>query len=39
MFLAILALSAIINIFSSHLLAVINNISVWWHVVGPQRSS
>ena len=34
LFLAILALSAIINIFSSHLLAVINNISVWWHVAG-----
>ena len=34
MFVVILALSAIINIFSSHLLAVINNISVWWHVVG-----
>ena len=30
----ILAISAIINIFSSHLLAVINNISVWWHVAG-----
>src|SRR4029078_1940680 len=29
-----LALSATINIFSSHLLAVINNISVWWHVIG-----
>src|SRR6476660_9993029 len=34
LFLAILALSAIINIFSSHLLAIINNISVWWHVAG-----
>ena len=34
LFLVILALSAIINIFSSHLLAVINNISVWWHVAG-----
>src|SRR5580704_2416870 len=31
-FLAILALAAVINIFSSHLLAVINNVSVWWHV-------
>ena len=30
----ILAVSAVINIFSSHLLAVINNISVWWHVAG-----
>ena len=26
--------SAIVNIFSSHLLAIINNISVWWHVAG-----
>ncbi|MDI9933774.1 amino acid permease [Rhodococcus sp. IEGM 1354] len=33
-FLVILAMSATINIFSSHLLAVINNISVWWHVAG-----
>lgn len=34
MFLIILAVSAVINIFSSHLLAVINNVSVWWHVAG-----
>jgi amino acid transporter len=33
-FVVILALSATVNIFSSHLLAVINNISVWWHVAG-----
>jgi amino acid transporter len=33
-FLLILVVSATINIFSSHLLAVINNISVWWHVAG-----
>jgi amino acid transporter len=33
-FVIILALAAVINIFSSHLLAVINNISVWWHVFG-----
>ncbi len=33
-FLVILAIAATINIFSSHLLALINNISVWWHVVG-----
>src|SRR6202158_1216714 len=33
-FVIILAVSATINIFSSHLLAVINNISVWWHVAG-----
>src|SRR4249919_2175576 len=34
LFVVILAISATINIFSSHLLAVINNISVWWHVAG-----
>ena len=34
MFLIILVAVATINIFSSHLLAVINNISVWWHVAG-----
>jgi len=27
-------LVSLINIFSSHLLAVINNVSVWWHVAG-----
>jgi amino acid transporter len=34
LFVIILAVSATINIFSSHLLAVINNVSVWWHVFG-----
>jgi amino acid transporter len=33
-FLVVLALVALVNIFSSHLLAVLNNISVWWHVAG-----
>ncbi len=33
-FVIVLALAAVINIFSSHLLAVLNNISVWWHVLG-----
>ena len=33
-FVVILALITLVNIFSSHLLAMINNISVWWHVVG-----
>ncbi len=33
-FLIILVIAAVINIFSSHLLAVINNVSVWWHVFG-----
>ena len=27
-------MTTIINIFRTHLLAVINNISVWWHVLG-----
>jgi amino acid transporter len=34
LFLVILAVAAVLNIFSGHLLAVINNISVWWHVAG-----
>ena len=33
-FLVILVIIALLNIFSSHLLAVINNVSVWWHVAG-----
>lgn len=33
-FAIVLAVAAAINIFSSHLLAVLNNISVWWHVGG-----
>jgi amino acid transporter len=33
-FLVILLLTALVNIFSSHLLAIFNNISVWWHVIG-----
>lgn len=33
-FVIIMVLGALANIFSSHLLAVINNISVWWHVAG-----
>ena len=33
-FLVILAFITVVNIFSSHLLAMINNISVWWHVAG-----
>ena len=34
LFMVILLLAALVNIFSSHLLAVLNNISVWWHVAG-----
>jgi amino acid transporter len=33
-FLIVLALAAMLNIFSSHLMALMNNVSVWWHVVG-----
>jgi amino acid transporter len=33
-FLIVLALVALLNIFSSHLMAIMNNVSVWWHVVG-----
>ena len=33
-FVVILVAAAVINIFRSHLLAVVNNISVWWHVAG-----
>jgi len=33
-FVIILAIAGAINIFSSHLLAIFNNISVWWHVFG-----
>jgi amino acid transporter len=33
-FLVIMVLVSLVNIFSSHLLAVLNNVSVWWHVAG-----
>ena len=33
-FLGILVLAALVNIFSSHLLGIFNNVSVWWHVLG-----
>ena len=38
MFVVILVLAALMNIFSSHLLAMLNNISVWWHVSVPPWS-
>ena len=34
MFLLVLALTASLNIFGGHLMALMNNISVWWHVIG-----
>jgi amino acid transporter len=33
-FVIVLALASVLNIFSSHLMAVMNNVSVWWHVIG-----
>ena len=33
-FLVVLVLASLVNIFSSHLLAIINSVSVWWHVFG-----
>jgi amino acid transporter len=33
-FMFVLALHALINIYSSHLVALFNNVSVWWHVTG-----
>jgi amino acid transporter len=33
-FVAVLLFIATMNIFSGHLMAVMNNISVWWHVFG-----
>ncbi|MGN6723207.1 MAG: amino acid permease [Marmoricola sp.] len=33
-FVALLVVVTIVSIFSSHLLAIMNSISVWWHVVG-----
>jgi amino acid transporter len=33
-FLGVLALASLLNIFSGHLMAIMNNVSVWWHVAG-----
>ncbi|MDT4924018.1 MAG: hypothetical protein QOG01_1731 [Pseudonocardiales bacterium] len=33
-FVVVLLLAALVNIFSSQLLAALNNVSVWWHVFG-----
>ena len=33
-FVVLLVLAAVLNIFSGHLMAIMNNISVWWHVAG-----
>src|SRR3989440_344095 len=34
LFILLLAIPATINIFSSHLVAMLTNVSVWWHVIG-----
>jgi amino acid transporter len=34
LFVIVLALHALINIFGHHLVAVLQNVSVWWHVFG-----
>jgi amino acid transporter len=34
MFLIVLAVHGLINVFSSHLVAMFTNVSVWWHVIG-----
>ncbi|MGN6131851.1 MAG: amino acid permease [Nocardioidaceae bacterium] len=33
-FLVVLAIASLLNIFSGHLMAILNNVSVWWHVAG-----
>jgi amino acid transporter len=33
-FVVVLAIAALLNIFSGHLMAIMNNVSVWWHVAG-----
>ena len=34
LFFVVLVAVTVLNIFSGHLMAIMNNISVWWHVVG-----
>jgi amino acid transporter len=34
LFVVILLLGLLVNVFSSHLLSVFNRVSVWWHVLG-----
>src|SRR6478752_1863438 len=33
-FVIVLAGASVLNIFSGHLMAIMNNVSVWWHVAG-----
>lgn len=34
LFIVVLVLVSLLNIFSGHLMALLNNVSVWWHVIG-----
>ena len=34
LFLGVMVLAGLLNIFGGHLMAIVNNISVWWHVAG-----
>jgi amino acid transporter len=34
LFLIILVIHGLVNVFSSHLVSIFNGISVWWHVIG-----
>ena len=34
LFVILLVIAALLNIFSGHLMAIMNNVSVWWHVAG-----
>jgi amino acid transporter len=34
LFVAVLTLHGLINVFSSHLVSLFNGVSVWWHVIG-----
>ena len=34
LFLVILIIHGLINVFSSHLVSLFNGVSVWWHVIG-----
>jgi amino acid transporter len=33
-FVIVLVIAVVLNIFSGHLMAIMNNVSVWWHVAG-----
>jgi amino acid transporter len=37
-FVVVLIIASVLNIFSGHLMAIMNNVSVWWHVAGAAES-